>query len=919
MAHQPAQGQDDQFPAKAILSKFGTENRFEIQLQIKLKAPVQGKLWLVAELRDGPMQLNLVSRALCKVLLGFIQKKATARGSELRYSFGDSDDYPSISVPALACDRIIVSGSELSLPVETPDSRGTWVVDGETDGSLQPLERSAVKVDTDHYYTFIFSTSHLDWNEWAAVNVPGVGKLDLEQFWGKQGVHVNICDDSGFPAKRRTKSFAELHISSKPGPVKIATPAPTQAAKAEQENAEEPQSTQVLAFEEAEEISQTGADEEEVRGNGKRKGSREFIDFDEPESGDEGLFYADGDLPDVPPSDSVELVRQLDEKVPSNYLKYGAVEDFQLAERGAVQVQLPWYFIQRDASQASAQLQDLWWCISLNGRQCWRHHSQVQALCKALGCQDLDVSRVSVQDLEHFRRKCGALLTRSAAAPGLLHEFLRVDISLAGLQKHAQVFRSSKAVRAGLVEAEGRIVQRVLRFQGGHLQWQVAGASTLPLKDRRVRIALKDMRLEKVSVADAPALKIHTAGKVVILVANEGRLVTEMMQCVQEWGAPERLRTMGSDDAVGTRTSSSNIELARSSAKAAASSLKNKAIQTKMLSKNMLPTKLREKGSKVYRRATTSPALSGNNARSFAPSSRGLPWISAPSTLKDPLSRWTRSHLVLNDIAPCLVDQSSPSPLALSAKLLRAAVAAQGRPETAVREVALLSCQLKCVDLTPLSPEELWGFWVNVYHSLRVHAVLALGHPKGFQQTVAFYNSASYVVAGHAFSLVEIEHSILRYNMTKPRVRFASVVLRIWNRSDDDLENRPCLFAPPCPASCFKCQADWRLNLALNPGVEGLLTSVPVFEPGSPETIERTIATTVQKALACRGSISELRGEAVLPYNLHRYRDDAPGDHSLLPERRWVKALVPEADPSTWSISYTAAHGWALHESLDLM
>eukprot|EP00971_Amphidinium_carterae_P247576 4916290-Amphidinium_carterae.2 len=110
-----------------------------------------------------------------------------------------------------------MSEKQLTLPVDTPEDKGCWRTDG-SGARFGVWERRLLcllelvsstfgqcpqKLDTEHHFTFIFSTSHLDWNEWAAVNVPGVGQLDLEQFWGKQGLAVTFCDDGGCGADKR--------------------------------------------------------------------------------------------------------------------------------------------------------------------------------------------------------------------------------------------------------------------------------------------------------------------------------------------------------------------------------------------------------------------------------------------------------------------------------------------------------------------------------------------------------------------------------------------------------------------------------------------------------------------------------------------------------------------------------------------
>ena len=53
-------------------------------------------------------------------------------------------------------------------------------------------------------------------------------------------------------------------------------------------------------------------------------------------------------------------------------------------------------------------------------------------------------------------------------------------------------------------------------------------------------------------------------------------------------------------------------------------------------------------------------------------------------------------------------------------------------------------------------------FWVNLYHALLQHALLLLGPPQSARDWGLFHASVSYEVFGNTFSLVEIEHCVLR-------------------------------------------------------------------------------------------------------------------------------------------------------------
>jgi hypothetical protein len=285
-----------------------------------------------------------------------------------------------------------------------------------------------------------------------------------------------------------------------------------------------------------------------------------------------------------------------------------------------------------------------------------------------------------------------------------------------------------------------------------------------------------------------------------------------------------------------------------------------------------------------------------------------------PPARQDPLRRWPKSRIVINDTEPYL-DEHSARPLELSAELLKCAIAAQGNTQHAVRMLTSHSNGLKCADLCGIGPQALWGFWVNVFHALLIHAQLVLGKPRNLQNIVSFFNNCSYIVAGHVFSLAEIEHCILRKHMTKPRVRLVRSFLRVWPRGDEDMEMRPCMSAPPCPATCFACRPDWRLNLVLNAGNSGCAEAIPVFEPMDEAAFDALVNSAMQKTLADCGVIGQDSIE--LPYSLCRYRDDAPpGGQQEPPERRWARALLLQTAEAV-KVGYCRTYSWSMRDQLE--
>lgn len=530
-------------------------------------------------------------------------------------------------------------------------------------------------------------------------------------------------------------------------------------------------------------------------------------------------------------------------------------------------ISIPWYFCNVAG--------DLWWCIDYNGRTCWRHHNQLHGLCLAMGAEMPNVgAESSVRDLEAARRVASGLLVQACSAEGLLEEFTFIEVNLDKLLS-GEVELESQAMLVGIIEAEGRLVERCVRLRGDTLCWTVPRSR---LRDRARRqkgkevcVDLRGTGLSVSSIVGVDTVKLSTPTRHFVFIAKD-----EYHRCLIE-------RSLDGGGLSGYRANiAAHTDKDRNKYAGYLGGFVSR--MTAQVSA-LVP---RRKGSKGHLKA---------------------PW-------KDMLTRWPANRIVVNDVEPFL--ESPPiDPLAFSADLLRSAVAAQGKSDSVVRDLSLRSGGLKRVYLGDLSPQNLWAFWVNIYHCLLVHAQLVAGRPNGIQQVVGFHNHVSYLVAGHVFSLVEIEHRVLRRHMTKPHIRFVKSIVRIWQRSDADLENRPCLAAPECSAACFACRPDWRLNLVLNSGNHGSADLLPVFEYSSEASFNQVVQQAMDRTIACCGRVSQSGIE--LPWTLSRYKDDAPlgKNPDETPERRWARALAPNALGGASKIAYSQIYGWKMRERLD--
>jgi hypothetical protein len=73
------------------------------------------------------------------------------------------------------------------------------------------------------------------------------------------------------------------------------------------------------------------------------------------------------------------------------------------------------------------------------------------------------------------------------------------------------------------------------------------------------------------------------------------------------------------------------------------------------------------------------------------------------------------------------------------------------------------------------TPEEQIAFWLNLYNALTLHAIIALDIKNGVGEVDEFFRRVRYDVGGDHFSLVDIEHGVLRQNRpsrNQPEVTF---------------------------------------------------------------------------------------------------------------------------------------------------
>jgi hypothetical protein len=144
----------------------GRKRRFEVQLQGRFLKKPTGMLYIGAEVTER-MQLGLVTRGLCRILLAFVRKL----NNFMHYSFGDAkgEQLPHIVFPLWSnVDKLVVTPPgdtppELGRPLEEdPQARAKRV--------KNPTPPSDLSLDAT--YSLSINSMYIDLPSWKLCNLP---------------------------------------------------------------------------------------------------------------------------------------------------------------------------------------------------------------------------------------------------------------------------------------------------------------------------------------------------------------------------------------------------------------------------------------------------------------------------------------------------------------------------------------------------------------------------------------------------------------------------------------------------------------------------------------------------------------------------------------------------------------------------
>ena len=202
--------------------------------------------------------------------------------------------------------------------------------------------------------------------------------------------------------------------------------------------------------------------------------------------------------------------------------------------------------------------------------------------------------------------------------------------------------------------------------------------------------------------------------------------------------------------------------------------------------------------------------------------------------------------------------------------------------------------------MASLSEAERLTFSLNLYHLLIQHAYLVLGPPTSMIHWLSYYSVISYQTADDIFSLAELEHCVVRAQLSPPSSFFSKIAI------------------PSAKFGCALTTSDWRLNFALNCGSVSNPPAVPIYRAA---TIHEQLDRAARYFLSTRVQVRANKGGGallVLPRVMSWFNKDFGSGSTedcvravarFLPEkpRTALEAALDPDDSSTGALSVKIA------------
>eukprot|EP00981_Chlorochromonas_danica_P010228 scaffold3058_cov165-Ochromonas_danica.AAC.19 len=128
---------------------------------------------------------------------------------------------------------------------------------------------------------------------------------------------------------------------------------------------------------------------------------------------------------------------------------------------------------------------------------------------------------------------------------------------------------------------------------------------------------------------------------------------------------------------------------------------------------------------------------------------------------------------IVNEVYTCTQLDTTMDPCEISAGLvlrLREILKSYAHSSAAEKYCSKTNGQLRKISLAGMTLDQRLMFFLNVFNTLMIHGIVRRGHPgMSFLERIAFMRATKYNLGGEYFSLVDIEHGVLR-NASNPPI-----------------------------------------------------------------------------------------------------------------------------------------------------
>jgi len=172
------------------------------------------------------------------------------------------------------------------------------------------------------------------------------------------------------------------------------------------------------------------------------------------------------------------------------------------------------------------------------------------------------------------------------------------------------------------------------------------------------------------------------------------------------------------------------------------------------------------------------------------------------------------------------------------------------------------------------SDEEKKAFWINLYNAYT--QVMLKNNPEQYKRRGKFFGSKQIMIAGHSFSLDDIEHGILRRSKIKWSLGYLNKLFP--NKAEKQLRVK---------------ELDYRLHFALNCGAK----SCPPIKFYKPENLNPQLEQATRSYLTGDAEYDKEKNILKLPRLMSWFRRDFGGKKKMIELLKQLSVVPADAEP----------------------